>query len=268
MMRNDWPRVDMTEVRGAVKVVLLIAVLTIVLLVVLNFLSPYQAEAASTIVPGPTSRLRGVWWDYSQGPTDPKTGTKGLWLYLTTAEMWPRLTEHLGAAFSQWGYQFGSGFVTVSTPGLPTQVMADTAYMMHRSLEPDPPVVGSACPSSGAVWGGVEGYFYAAPNAARTGFVWAKIPGASELTIGAALPNATIGVPYSQSLVASGGRAPFTWTITGGRLPTGLTLSSSGVISGTATEMGEFHVWVTVTDVTNVSTHATFTSAPMPGDGG
>lgn len=223
-------------------------------------------SAATQTIPGPTSRLRGVWWDYSQGPIDPITGVRGLYLWLTPAAMWSRLIE--GTGIPEHGYSFGPGVVTVTVPGLPTQVMADTAYMMHLETTPEVPVVGALCPSSGAVWAGVEGYFYAIPNAARTGFVWAKVPGASPITVGASLPNATIGVPYSQSLVASGGRAPFTWTITGGKLPTGLTLSSTGIISGTATEMGEFFVMVTVTDVTNVSTYATFASTPSPEPGG
>jgi hypothetical protein len=52
------------------------------------------------------------------------------------------------------------------------------------------------------------------------------------------LPNGTMGVAYSQTLVATGGMTPYTWTITTGTLPAGLTLSSSGVISGTPTTAG------------------------------
>jgi hypothetical protein len=49
------------------------------------------------------------------------------------------------------------------------------------------------------------------------------------------LPDATQGqTTYSQSLVVTGGTSPFTWTKTG-TLPTGLTLSSGGVITGTVT---------------------------------
>jgi len=53
----------------------------------------------------------------------------------------------------------------------------------------------------------------------------------------ATLPNAISGQPYSATLVASGGRAPLTWSHAG-TLPTGLSLSSSGVISGTPTVQG------------------------------
>jgi hypothetical protein len=40
------------------------------------------------------------------------------------------------------------------------------------------------------------------------------------------------------TLAVSGGQAPYTWTVTTGTLPTGLTLSSAGVISGTPTVAG------------------------------
>ena len=50
------------------------------------------------------------------------------------------------------------------------------------------------------------------------------------------LPNGQIGVAYSSTLVATGGATPYTWSITNGTLPSGLTLNSStGAISGTPT---------------------------------
>src|SRR5207302_7130936 len=38
----------------------------------------------------------------------------------------------------------------------------------------------------------------------------------------ASLPNGTIGTPYDQILSASGGTAPFTWSVSTGSLPAGL----------------------------------------------
>jgi hypothetical protein len=49
------------------------------------------------------------------------------------------------------------------------------------------------------------------------------------------LPNGQVGHPYTATLTASGGKAPLSWTITSGALPAGLTLASSGAISGTPT---------------------------------
>ncbi len=53
------------------------------------------------------------------------------------------------------------------------------------------------------------------------------------------LKAATVGVPYSAALTASGG-GTLTWTVSAGALPAGLTLASSGTISGTATAVGTF----------------------------
>lgn len=62
------------------------------------------------------------------------------------------------------------------------------------------------------------------------------------------LTAGSVGVPYSASLTATGGVAPYTWTLTSGSLPAGLTLSSAGVISGTPTAQGTQTFTVQVTD--------------------
>ncbi|MBB5766024.1 outer membrane autotransporter protein [Xanthomonas arboricola] len=62
------------------------------------------------------------------------------------------------------------------------------------------------------------------------------------------LPAATRGTAYSQTLSASGGTAPYTYTLASGTLPAGLTLASNGTLSGTATVEGSFNFTVTATD--------------------
>jgi hypothetical protein len=54
------------------------------------------------------------------------------------------------------------------------------------------------------------------------------------------LPGGTVGTAYSQTLAAGGGLAPYSWSVAGGALPAGLTLSAAGVISGTPTTSGTF----------------------------
>ncbi|GAB2866396.1 T9SS type A sorting domain-containing protein [Hymenobacter ruber] len=61
------------------------------------------------------------------------------------------------------------------------------------------------------------------------------------------LPNGTQGVAYSQALSASGGTAPYTYAITAGALPSGVSLTG-GTISGTSTANGTFNFTVTATD--------------------
>jgi len=61
-------------------------------------------------------------------------------------------------------------------------------------------------------------------------------PPAPPLTISTtALPNGTQSTPYNQGLTAAGGTTPYTWSLFSGTLPSGLTLSTSGQISGTPT---------------------------------
>ena len=63
------------------------------------------------------------------------------------------------------------------------------------------------------------------------------------------LPQGKVGVAYtSTTLSASGGNAPYTYALTSGALPAGLSLSPAGVLSGSPTAAGSFNVTVTVTD--------------------
>ncbi|PWB61782.1 MAG: hypothetical protein C3F17_12190 [Bradyrhizobiaceae bacterium] len=62
------------------------------------------------------------------------------------------------------------------------------------------------------------------------------------------LPPASRGNSYRQALIATGGDAPYAWSVMRGRLPVGLTLSSAGVVSGIPNTSGEFTITVRVTD--------------------
>ncbi|NBS79023.1 hypothetical protein EBS57_04250 [bacterium] len=53
-----------------------------------------------------------------------------------------------------------------------------------------------------------------------------------------ALNSATVGTATSQTLLATGGTAPYSWSVITGTLPAGLTLSPAGVLSGTPTMAG------------------------------
>lgn len=62
------------------------------------------------------------------------------------------------------------------------------------------------------------------------------------------LPQGTAGVAYNATLQAVGGVPPYSWSVISGSLPAGLTLSSSGVISGTPTSVGTTNFTVQVQD--------------------
>ena len=62
------------------------------------------------------------------------------------------------------------------------------------------------------------------------------------------LPGGTVSQSYSATLSATGGTTPYTWSIASGSLPGGLSLSSSGSISGTPSSSGSFSFSAKVTD--------------------
>jgi hypothetical protein len=70
-------------------------------------------------------------------------------------------------------------------------------------------------------------------------------PSISSTTLANATPNAS----YSATLQASGGAGTLTWSMAGGALPTGLSLSGSGAITGTPTVSGTFTFTVQVLDL-------------------
>jgi large repetitive protein len=77
----------------------------------------------------------------------------------------------------------------------------------------------------------------------------------------ASLPNGQVNLAYTGvSLTASGGLAPYTYTVTSGSLPIGLILSTTGAFSGTPTtaETSSFTVQVTDSEKPAVSATQTF----------
>lgn len=70
-----------------------------------------------------------------------------------------------------------------------------------------------------------------------------------EITTVSALPTATSGVSYSQTITATSGAEPYEFTVLEGDLPTGLTLDeATGIISGSVTQGGDFTFKIGVAD--------------------
>ncbi len=108
-----------------------------------------------------------------------------------------------------------------------------------------------------AGFSGSDSFTYTATNASGT-----SSPATVTITVSApsislspgSLSNGSVGTAYSASLSASGGAAPYSYTITAGTLPTGLSLStSSGAISGTPSASGTFNMTVTATDANSAT---------------
>jgi len=62
------------------------------------------------------------------------------------------------------------------------------------------------------------------------------------------LPEAIATLPYSKQLIAVDGNEPYTWDLSSGGLPAGISLNSEGLISGSADTAGVYDFRVIVTD--------------------
>jgi uncharacterized repeat protein (TIGR03803 family) len=77
------------------------------------------------------------------------------------------------------------------------------------------------------------------------------------------LSDWTVNLSYNQTLQAVGASGSVTFSATGS-LPTGLTLSSGGILSGTPTMTGTYAFTVNATDSAGISAHASFTVTINP----
>lgn len=88
----------------------------------------------------------------------------------------------------------------------------------------------------------------ASPADTFTGPVTVTVQPIPALTFTGSLPDGTVGQAYTQTLAASGGVGPYTYAVTAGAPPAGLTLSAGGVLSGTPTAPGASSFTITATD--------------------
>ena len=85
------------------------------------------------------------------------------------------------------------------------------------------------------------------------------------LTTASPLPSGVAGTPYSTTIFASGGTPPYAFTLVGNG-PVGLSISASGSLSGTPSQIGTFSFTVQVTDNRQITAtkqyQITFTAGP------
>ncbi len=79
-------------------------------------------------------------------------------------------------------------------------------------------------------------------------------------------PGGEVGVTYSDQLTVTAGTSPFTWSVSSGSLPPGLTLgASTGLLSGTPTTAGTYSFTVKVTDSSGLTSTEPATVTIIPG---
>ncbi|HTB79825.1 MAG TPA: putative Ig domain-containing protein [Opitutaceae bacterium] len=77
-------------------------------------------------------------------------------------------------------------------------------------------------------------------------------------TSGPTLASGILNSPYTQSIGATGGKAPYAWSMTSGALPAGLTMNGAGVITGTPTAAGTANFTVKVAGTDGLSSSQAF----------
>ena len=157
------------------------------------------------------------------------------------------------AGSANWSFEAGSaklGGSTISDPTLdagalvfsgPFSVPANSSLVFTYTLAVSTTITNSVV----GVVGGLE-----IGASSGSGNQVSVDPTAPSVTT-ATLPNANVGSSYSQALAATAGTGTYTWSVTSGSLPAGLTLAgATGVISGIATGVGTSTFTVTATDGT------------------
>mgnify|MGYP003583199126 CR=1 FL=1 len=137
--------------------------------------------------------------------------------------------------------------VALDVTGTPTSVNV-VAAPLHGSVSVSGTTI-TYQPNAG--YAGTDRFTYTATDAFSTSApaaVNVNIAAATVTLAAATLPNATGGSSYRQAVVASGGAAPYSYAVTQGALPAGVTLSPLGELSGTPTVAGSFSFQVTATD--------------------
>ncbi len=93
----------------------------------------------------------------------------------------------------------------------------------------------------------------------------ATMPAPVTLTTGTPLPDGAVNCAYSVSLALAGGVGPYTWAVTSGALPAGLSLNpATGAITGTPTASGAAAFTVAATDSEWVSGSKGFSLTIQP----
>jgi len=87
------------------------------------------------------------------------------------------------------------------------------------------------------------------PNTAQTGNLSIRVNLPTSLAVlTSSLPNIDVGNSYNQTLAATGGIPPYTYSISAGSPPPGLALNNTPAITGTPTTAGVYNFTFKVTD--------------------
>jgi large repetitive protein len=164
----------------------------------------------------------------------------------------PRITSANATTFIK-----GSpGSFTVTATGNPAPTITQSAGTLPAGVS----FVGNQLSGTPTVTGSFPITFTAsngvAPDATQSFTLNVILPPLQISTT--SLPGGTVGVAYTANLTATGGVPPYTWSVSTGSLPAGLSLNAAtGAITGTPSSPTSASFGVTVTDTQPVQTVAT-----------
>ena len=149
--------------------------------------------------------------------------------------------------------------------GATLQLTATGAYSDGTSREVTAQVAWASSSASVATIGAGGLATGVAPGTTTISAALGAVSGSTTITVQAAplavttssLPSGTRDVPYQATLAAAGGTPPYSWSISSGALPAGLTLSPAGAVSGTPTTSGTASFAARVTDAASTSASKT-----------
>ncbi len=208
--------------------------------------SPYSAEAfATTLVTTPPPTSNNAAFVSQSVPTTMTAGqaySVSVTMGNTGTTTWnANSTYKLGSQNPQDNATWGLNRVTLSSSVLPN---ANATFTFSVTA---PATAGSYNFQWRMLQEGA-GYF----GASSTNIVVSVTPASSGTSLSIttiSLANARRNVFYSQSISVTGGSSPYTWSISSGSLPSGISLNSStGVISGVSTTAGSYIFTVRVQD--------------------
>jgi hypothetical protein len=169
---------------------------------------------------------------------------------------------------------YGSGSGTDLVTGPVPLELASVDFTVIGTVAGSTPVelVTTTTASATTAINGIRGTFalnpaiYAQGSAFVTGVdTMVSIQGAPGVVVNPdTLPNGDVNSAYIQTITASGGSSPYSYAVTSGALPTGLTLSSSGVLSGTPMIHSAYTFTVTAADAQGTSASQDYTITINP----
>ncbi len=142
-------------------------------------------------------------------------------------------------------------------------------YIIHFGTTANPPVVATNTQPQftlGALQAGTTYYWQIEASDGKTGvagpiwsFTTAPAPLPPVITTASQLTPAMVGVAYAQPIGASGGTPPYTWSVTSGSLPPGLSFDTNiAAVKGTPTAAGQYGFTISASGVDGLTSSQAF----------